>query len=196
MRTALELRQLLDLDEIRLLPSACPPHREQPEVSAEHRLAMLRLAVDSERGMLVDDRELHRAGPSYSIDTLTELRAELGDRVSICFCIGMDSLVTLASWHRWQELSELAHIVVVARPGWEFPHEGEVADWLEGKIIDDPAGLKTDAAGKALIEELTLLPVSASAIREDLEAGHSVRYLMPDGVLEYIRANKLYQTPG
>ena len=87
LRTALELRQLLELDEMRLLPNAQPPHREQPGVSAEHRLAMLQIAVDGEPGLVVDDRELRRTGPSYTIDTLLELRAELGEQVSICICL-------------------------------------------------------------------------------------------------------------
>ena len=192
LRTALELRQLLELDEIRLLPNAQPPHREQPGVSAEHRLAMLQIAVENEPSLVVDDRELRRVGPSYTIDTLLEVRAELGEQVSICLCLGMDSLVALASWRHWQQLSDLAHIVVAARPGWHLPVSGEVADWLADKVVTDPAALKTRTAGRVFVEELTLLPVSASGIRDDLLAGRSVRYLTPERVIHYIDSNKLY----
>lgn len=192
LRTAVELRQLLELDEIRLLPNAQPPHRELPGVSAEHRLAMLQIAVADEPGLVVDDRELRRAGPSYTIDTLGELRAELGEHVAICLCIGMDSLVNLASWQRWQALTEFAHIVVAARPGWQLPATGEVADWLEDKTVTDPAQLKQSTAGSVFVEALTLLPVSATGIRDALKAGRSVRYLTPERVIHYMKTHRLY----
>lgn len=192
LRTAVELRQLLELNEIRLLPNAQPPHRELPGVSADRRLSMLKIAVADEPGLVVDDRELRRAGPSYTIDTLRELRTELGDQVAICLCIGMDSLVNLASWRQWQVLADFAHIVVAARPGWRLPSTGDVMTWLASKLTADPGELKMVAAGRVLVAELTLLPVSASAIRDDLKAKRSVRYLTPDRVIEYIERNHLY----
>ncbi len=201
LRTAVELREHLGLDELRLMPSARPPHREQPGVSAEHRLAMLRLAIGSDipvdsqpvDGLLADDRELHREGLSYTVETLVQLRAELGGDVALCLCIGMDSLVNLHTWQRWQELSDYAHIVVAARPGWHLPETGPVAQWLAGRCTDDPHTLSQSASGRVLVEAMTLLPVSATKIREDLATGSSVRYLVPDAVIQYIHQHGLYK---
>lgn len=191
LRTAVELRQLLDLDEIRLVPAARPPHREQPLVSAAHRVAMLRAAVYREPGLCVDDRELHRGGPSYTIDTLRELRAELGRQTRLCLCVGMDSLVGLSAWRQWRELTDYAHLVVAARPGWSAPEHGPVAAWLTERWVRD-SGRLSGVAGCVLVVEMTLLPVSATTIRANLAAGHSVRYLVPDPVLDYIHQQDLY----
>lgn len=196
LRTAVELREHLGLDELRLMPSARPPHREQPGVSAEHRLAMLQLAIGKENlaaGLLADDRELRREGLSYTVETLAQLRVELGDNVALCLCIGMDSLVNLHTWQRWQALSDYAHIVVAARPGWHLPETGPVAQWLAGRCTDDPKLLSKSPSGRVLVEAMTLLPVSATQIREDLAAGSSVRYLVPDAVIQYIHQHGLYK---
>ncbi len=192
LRTALELRQSLALQEMRLMPCAVPPHRNQPEVAAEHRLQMLRVAIDAEPGLSVDDRELSRPGPSYTIDSLQELRGELGDSASICLCIGMDSLVNLACWHRWRELLDYAHIVVTARPGWHAPEDGEVGDLVRARQSDSVMRLHQQPAGLVWLAEMTLLPVSSTDIRHSLIRGNSVRYLLPDKVIEYIGQYQLY----
>lgn len=193
LRTCVELREYLGFDVIRLIPSARPPHRLAPDVSAEHRLAMLRLAIGNEPGLLADDRELHREGLSYSVDTLQDLRGELGHNTSLSMCIGMDSLVGLASWQHWQSLTDFAHLVVVARPGWHLPDSGPVADWLKSRVIDNAELLATTPAGYVLVKEMTLLPVSSTKVRKDLMAGQSVRYLVPDAVLDYIERHRLYK---
>lgn len=195
LRTAVELRQLLELGEMRLLPAACPPHRDQPLVAAEHRLAMLREAIAGEPGLVADDRELRRHGPSYTIDTLRGLRAELGDNATLYLCLGMDSLVQLTRWRHWRELTDVAHLVVAARPGWRLPQTGEVAAWMASRLTRDRARLRETTRGRILVVEMTLLPVAATAIRADLAAGRSVRYLVPDPVLDYIRRHRLYSQP-
>jgi nicotinate-nucleotide adenylyltransferase len=194
LRTALELRETLGLRRMLLIPSARPPHREQPEVSAGDRLAMLAAAIDDEPGLVADGRELRRTGPSYTIDTLTELRAELGATIALCLCVGMDSLTTLTTWRRWRELTDFAHLVVAARPGWQLPSRGEVADWLAERRCDTVEQLHRQAAGLVLIQTLTLLPVSATQLRADLAAGRSTRYLVPDAALAHIRAHGLYRS--
>jgi nicotinate-nucleotide adenylyltransferase len=196
LRTALELREALRLHRMLLIPSARPPHREQPGVSADDRLAMLVAAIGDEPGLVADDRELRRSGPSYTIDTLAELRTELGPAATLCLCVGMDSLVTLATWRRWRELTDFAHLVVAARPGWELPSQGEVADWLRERRSGAVARLHDRPAGLVLIQALTLLPVSATRLRTDLAAGRSARYLVPDGALAHIRARGLYRPAG
>lgn len=202
LRTAVELRKALNLSEMRLIPSATPPHREQPESSAEHRLAMLQLALGSESkfcepelrepGLVADDRELRRHGFSYTIDTLKELRAEKGPETPLCLCIGMDSLIDLNQWHQWRELTDIAHIVVAARPGWHLPKSGEVLEFVRAHRATEKTQLQETPAGKILIMEMTLLPISATGIRQALKRRESIRYLVPDAVIDYIKQHQLY----
>lgn len=192
LRTAVELRELLDLDEIRFVPAATPPHRPAPRVDARHRSAMLRAAIEGEPGLRVDDRELAREGPSYTIDTLGELRAELGAQTRLCLCTGMDSLVHLATWRQWRALTDSAHLVVAARPGWSIPEHGEVAAWLQPRLARARDAL-LGPAGRVLVAEMTLLPISATDLRARLAVGRSARYLVPDPVLDYIRQQHLYR---
>ncbi|MEZ5529499.1 MAG: nicotinate-nucleotide adenylyltransferase [Porticoccaceae bacterium] len=192
LRTALELKAALNLAEMRLVPSAHPPHRAQPQTSAAHRLAMLEKGINGEPGLTVDDRELHRAGPSYTIDTLAEIRAEIGPDTPLCLCIGMDSLVTMNQWHRWGEITDYAHELVAARPCWHLPREGEDLHIVRSHRAHGAEEPCQSAAGRLLIAEMTLLPISATGIRQALDRGESIRYLVPDGVIEYINKHKLY----
>lgn len=190
LRLALEIKQQLQLDELRLLPCHQPPHRAQPQVSSAQRAAMLRIALSGCAELQVDERELARNAPSYSYDTLSELRAEIGAQPSLVLCMGMDSFVGLNHWHRWRELLNLAHIVVVARPGWALPNSGELAEL--SALAASPSALRQAAAGSLVVIAPRLLPISATEIRAQLAAGESPRYLLPDAVLDYIQANRLY----
>ncbi|MCB1668763.1 MAG: nicotinate-nucleotide adenylyltransferase [Porticoccaceae bacterium] len=192
LRTALELKARLNLAEMRMIPSAQPPHRDTPSTSAAHRLAMLERAVAGEPGMKADDCELKRTGPSYTIDTLRAVRAEMGAHVPVYLCIGMDALLTINSWQHWRLLLDFAHIVAVARPGWLPPEEGDVAVFIR-QHREQLECLPNSACGHIAIAEMTLLPVSATGIRESLKRGESVRYLVPDSVIEYIREQGLYR---
>jgi len=192
LRLALELKQQLALDEMHLLPCYMPPHRASPSVDAQQRLAMLQLALNDCAELRWDARELRREKPSYTYDTLCELRAEFGVDASLSWCMGMDSFATLDSWHRWQELIGLAHLVVVARPGWEMPVTGPVAE-LVAQHRADANEICTAAAGKLVILEQRLLPISATEIRAQIQAGESPQFLVPDAVWNYIRAQGLYR---
>ena len=196
LRTAVELREHLGLQRMLLVPSARPPHRAPPRAGAAERFAMLAAAVGDEPGLVADDRELRRTGASYTIDTLIELRTELGPAASLCLCVGMDALVGLPGWRRWREFTDLAHLVVAARPGWQAPQSGPVAEWIDGRRVVDPQQLRAAPHGRVLILELTLLPVSSSRIRADLAAGRSARYLVPDAALAYARSHQLYAADG
>jgi nicotinate-nucleotide adenylyltransferase len=193
LRSALELRERLGFDELRLVPCHRPPHRPQPGASAEQRLRMLELALAGETQLCADARELRRAGPSYTFDTLTELRAELGEHCALSLVMGADAFAGLDSWHRWRELSQLAHIVVVARPDCALPATGAVAELLHG-LRAEPDALRQSTCGRIVPVALTPLPVSATAIREQVSAGRSPRYLLPDTVWSYIREHALYRT--
>lgn len=193
LRSALELVERLQLDQLRLMPCAIPPHRESPSCSAEHRAAMVELAVAGEPRLSCDSRELRRSGRSYTIDSLMELRNELGDGHSLCLVMGCDAVLDIITWHRWQDLLDWAHVVVIARPGWQFPAAGPVAEWLRAHRLAGAGELRQQPAGGILVEELRPLAISSTEIRSLLAGGKSVRYLLPETVLDYIQSYDLYQ---
>src|SRR5690606_33351582 len=144
LRAALELLQDLELSELRLIPSRIPPHRGTPGATPEQRLAMLRAAVRGQPGFVVDERELRRAGPSYTVDTLHSLRDEFGD-TPLCLIVGADAFLGFPTWRRWTELIELAHVVVMDRPGWNAPADGVLADLLRARWVNTPAPLRAQS---------------------------------------------------
>jgi nicotinate-nucleotide adenylyltransferase len=192
LRSALELVERLQLEHLRLMPCAVPPHRGRPACAAVHRAAMVELAVAGESRLVCDRRELGREGVSYTIDSLMELRKQLGDGHSLCLVMGCDAVLGVASWHRWQELLDWAHVVVIARPGWQLPTAGPVADWLREHRLADPLPLRQRPGGGILIEELRPLAISSTEIRCLLADGRSPRYLLPQAVLDYIQTHHLY----
>lgn len=141
LRPALELYETLDLEQLRIIPCGTPPHRDPPCANGEQRLAMLRLALAGQPGLVIDPRELQRPGPSYMVDTLISLREELGD-VPLALIIGMDAFHGLERWHRWRELVDLCHLIVIHRPGWQEPAEGELANLLTTRQTGDVAELR------------------------------------------------------
>ena len=192
LRSALELVERLDLDHLRLMPCSEPPHRDTPSCPAEHRAAMVELAVAGEATLVCDQRELQRPGPSYTVSSLEEIRGETGADRGLCLVMGGDALTGITGWHRWRELLDLAHIVVIARPGWDLPREGEVANWLHDHRLASRDELRREAHGGILLESLRPLAISATEIRDLLAAGRSARYLVPEPVLDYIHAHTLY----
>ncbi|MGY6038600.1 nicotinate-nucleotide adenylyltransferase [Aeromonas sp. AE23HZ002T15] len=192
LRPAIEAREALGLAEVRLLPNHIPPHRANPFCSSEQRLAMVRLAAAETPGFVVDERELGRDKPSYTIDTLVELRAELPD-TPICFLMGMDSLLGLPGWHRWQELLDYAHLVVSARPGWQPDYPADVKALLGRHLSQDKQDLHRHRHGHIWLAGNLPVELSATGLRALLAAGRDPRYLLPASVADYIARHKLYQ---
>ena len=178
------------------MPAALPPHREAPDCSAELRAKLVSLAIAGEPGLVCDRRELARSGPSYTVDSLREIRAELGDEISLCLIVGADALSALDSWSRWQEIPQLAHILALARPGWELPQSGPVADWLRPYLTESVADLHEYPCGKVLLQHMRPLDISSTEIRRIIGRGLSPRYLLPDSVWEHIKAAGLYGYDG
>ena len=193
LRSALELSERLELDQLRLMPCATPPHRPSTDCTAVQRAAMVELAVAGESRLVCDTRELQRSGPSYTIDSLIELRQELGEQTSLSLIMGCDALLDIGSWYRWEEILNWAHVVVIARPGWQLPEQGPVAQWIDDNRLSCATGITERAAGGGLIEELRPLAISSTEIRAMLDSGRSVRYLMPESVLDYIEQHRLYR---
>jgi nicotinate-nucleotide adenylyltransferase len=193
---AAEVHAALGLDELRFVPASIPPHRGTPGASAEHRLAMLEQAVAHRGDWRVDDRELHRPGPSYTVLTLEGLRAELG-AMPLCLVVGTDAFLGLPTWHRWMELPELAHIVVMRRPGWSLaPDHAGMPDWARPRLCDDIAELRAAPAGRIWLQDVAPVDISATRIREGIARGEDVGGLLPAPVWDYIRSHGLYGFKG
>ena len=191
LRTAYEMLKALRLREVRFVPAGDPPHREAPRVAAHRRLELVRTAVADQPGFVVDDREVRRAGPSYTVLTLGELRAEQ-PRTPICLIVGMDAFRGLPTWHRWQELLELAHLVVAPRPGWTAPAGGVLGELLAAHRAGHVEELHAVPAGRIYVQPVTQLEISSTELRELLAAGRDPRYLVPDTVRELIRRTGCY----
>lgn len=194
LRGALEVAELLALDEVRLIPSARPPHRDTPLVTAEQRLQLVRLAAEGEPLLRVDDRELARTTPSWTIDTLESLRAELGVDDQLFLLLGWDAFCGLPSWQRWTELLQHCHLLVLQRPDADTEAPEALRDLLAARSVNEPAALCGPAGQIAFVWQ-TPLAVSATDIRRRLATGRSVRFLLPDAVLHYIDAHGLYRAP-
>jgi len=189
LRAVIEAREIFALDEVRLIPNKTPPHRGEPSVTAATRLEMLRLATDSLPNLVIDTRELDREGPSYMVDTLHSLRSDFAERPLLLF-IGADAFNGLTSWHRWAELFDHAHIVVLTRPGYLIQLENE---FFRGREVLEAAELTRHQAGKLMFQRITELDISASAIRNIIAEQRDPRFLLPDVVIDYIHSHRLYQ---
>ncbi len=191
LRCALEVQQACDLERIRFIPCRQPPHRAPPFASPSQRLAMLRLAVEGQAGFEIDERELLRDGPSYMVDTLRSLREEVGPR-PLCLMMGMDAFAHLDTWHRWEELVDLAHIAVMRRPAPDAEPSAQVRALKDARLARDPQELRRASAGRIIECTVTQIDISATRIREHIAGGRGARYLLPDPVLDYIRRERLY----
>ena len=182
LSVAWEAAELLDA-EVRLLPASVPPHRPPPVASAAQRMAMLRAALQGQSRLTLDTRELARSGPSYTIDTLIELRVEQGER-PLVLLIGADAFAGLPSWHRWCELFEVAHIGVLSRPGVSASLPDELEREVASRRITETSVLRGLPAGKVIDLAVTPLEISATRIRELLAEGRDPRYLLPAGLFD------------
>jgi nicotinate-nucleotide adenylyltransferase len=194
LRTALELREQLNIDRLHLVPCHQPSHRAPPMATALQRLAMLRLAVEGCEGLVVDDREIRRGGVSYSIDTLREMRGEVALDAALGLIVGADAFLALPSWKEWRQLADLAHLIVMRRPGADVSLSGELKSWAEPRMAT-AAALRERSAGAVILLEQTQLAISSSHIRALCAAGASPRFLLPDRVLDYLNTHHLYVAP-
>ncbi len=182
LSVAWEAAELLDA-EVRLMPAKVPPHRHAPLATAEQRVAMLHAALQKQDRLTVDTRELRREGPSYTYDTLRELRVEEGAR-PLVLLLGADAFAGLPTWHRWRELFDVAHLGVLSRPGVEVELPHTLWAEIDARRTHDVAQLRTQPAGKVIELAVTPLEISATRIRELLAAGRDPRYLLPCGLFE------------
>jgi nicotinate-nucleotide adenylyltransferase len=191
LRAALEAMERLHLQDFRLLPAGTPPHRANTFASADHRLAMLKLALSRYPELQVDDREVRREGSSYMVDTLSEIRREAGE-APILMMIGQDAANVLDQWYDWHKLFDLAHLVIMRRPESKHIYSGALFGQVQPRMVNDPDQLRKTPAGLILPLEVTQLAISSTEIRRQIHAGLSPRFLLPDSVIEYILEHGLY----
>jgi nicotinate-nucleotide adenylyltransferase len=198
LRLAEEMLESANLGEIRFLPTGNPPHRDTPQVSALHRSAMVRLAIADQPAFLLDDREVRRAGKCYTADTLRELRAELGAVQPLCLLMGGDAFLQLHTWHEWEQLFELAHIVVGYRPGFTLDERihtatPELRRQYQQRLCT-VASLSQQPHGGVVELAIPKLEISATLIRNRVAENRTIRYLLPNAVADYIHQHHLYST--
>lgn len=192
LRAASEVREHLGLSELRLMPAGTPPHRSVTHASAQHRLAMLKLALEGHPDLLTDDREVRRAGYSYMVDTLNEIRREEGSK-PLLMIIGQDAANALDTWHEWQQLFTLAHIVIMRRPESRDAYSGRLLREIQLRLVHEARYLQATPAGSVMTLEVTQLAISSTDIRWQLAHGITPRFLLPDPVIDYIRQHGLYR---
>ncbi|WP_374340119.1 nicotinate-nucleotide adenylyltransferase [Methyloversatilis sp.] len=195
LRLAEEAREALLLERVRWIPAGQPWHRAAPQTSPAHRLGMVRAAIAANAAFEVDGREVASGRPSYTVDTLTALRGELGDAVSLVLILGADAFALLHTWHRWRDLFALAHIGLATRAGQAVDAttlDPALATELAARTGSDARVLRERPSGAIVRFDMTPLAVSATDIRARLARGERCRYLLPDEVFEYIRLNRLY----
>ncbi|MDH5483777.1 MAG: nicotinate-nucleotide adenylyltransferase [Gammaproteobacteria bacterium] len=185
LRPALEIMQALQLEQVRFLPNNEPPHRAAPFLDKDTRCQLVELAIADVPGFELDQRELLRAGPSYMVDTLAELKKDYPDQ-GLCLIMGMDAFGGFTRWHRWQSILELCHLVIATRPGVPIPDFAADQPLIDAAMAGDAAALSRSQQGQILLQSVTLLDISATRIRQCLLSGQSIRYLVPEPVREQL----------
>jgi nicotinate-nucleotide adenylyltransferase len=200
LRIAQEALEQCDLEQVRFVPCGTPPHRPAPLATARSRWEMVRLALNGHPDFLVDVREVFRTDPCYTVDTLTALRAELGTQRPLCLILGGDAFQQLHTWHEWKRLFGLAHIVVLQRAGGQplgnamnNADAGLQAEY-QARLSPGSRALQETPAGVIFVADMPALEISSTDIRRRCAEEKSVRYLVPDAVVNYINTNSLYRT--
>ena len=190
--TVSAVHEACGLDRVLFVPAATPPHRDVPGATAQQRLDMVTLAIADYPDFVLDDREFHRAEPSYTFDTLKGLADDLPNTIC-CFILGVDAFLEFESWYRWEEVLEMANFIVMTRPGWQPP--AARPQWWQRASIGSPSSLGNKRGGQVL--ELTIEPraVSATEIRYGIANGADVSTMLPASVWQYILENGLYRNP-
>nr|WP_306288138.1 nicotinate-nucleotide adenylyltransferase [Pseudoalteromonas sp. WY3] len=182
----------LNLNTLYFMPCALPAHKMAPGISTEHRVAMLNAAIAPYPFFQLDLRELHRTGPSYSLLSLQELRAQ-HPNTPIVFLIGMDSFNNLDKWYQWQAITQLCHIVVYQRPGQQCAVSGHLQHYMQQAQVNNAKTLSYTVAGKLYFLPGEMLDAASSNIRQQLKNTNKKNELLPDAVSLYIERHALYQ---
>ena len=184
-----ELQQYLAADAVHVLPASVPPHRPAPLASSEQRQTMLQLALREYPGFILDSRELERSGPSWTVLTLQSFRQQYPD-ASLCPVMGSDAFDGLSSWYHWQQIPQLANIIVIERAGMKTAKR---PDWATEHLVRDVDSLRESKSSSILFVSLKGHDISATEIRQRMAHKLDVTGMLPDKVIDYIRQNGIYQ---
>jgi len=175
----------LDLARVVFVPASSPPHKRGAALApAAHRLRMVELAIRGNDHFEVDDCEVRRQGTSYTIDTILDMRQRRGEASELVFVMGSDTIRELPTWHEIGRLSRLCGFAAIARPGQALD------------VTPDLVRSLGEEGARRLVSQVIHVPVmqvSSTEVRQRLRQGRSVRYLVPDAVIEYIRQQHLYR---
>ncbi len=191
LRIALEIQQAYDLAEVRFIPCWQPVHRDKPFATPEQRLAMLDAAIENQPMFKIDDCEIQRQGPSYTIDTIEMLRQKF-PRTPLCLILGLDAWSGFATWHRYEDILRLAHLIIAMRPSYLLPQTGKVAELLKQHQTQDVSALHTSLGGKILVHADTSIDIAATTLRDMIAKGQNPQGLLPDSIYDYIVKHHLY----
>ena len=181
------MSQKLQIKPIKFIPCKQQVLKAKIHCAAPHRLAMLKLALNSLPDFVIDEREIQRDTPSYMVETLSTLQADYPQH-ALCLIVGSDVAHTLDQWYQWETIFELAHLIIVARPHYDL----DSIPWLQRKRRQPTNELGNEKSGKIILLSSSLLDISAQAIRQQLTDQQSPRFLLPDTVLDYIYQHHLY----
>lgn len=193
LRVALDVVEQLHLEQMRFIPLSKAVHRQQPATTGAQRLEMLQAAIADQPGFIADDREICRDAPSYTVETLQSLRRDLGQKLPMCLVLGADAYAAFLQWHKPLEIIQLAHLVVMQRPGHMLPDDAELQAFTGKHLATRAQQLAESAAGRVLLLPVTQLEISASDIRQRLRQGASVRYLLPEPVRKIMARDQIYR---
>ena len=197
LRLAQEALEQCGLQQVRFIPSGMPPHRTAPYATAEHRLNMVRIALQGNASFVLDEREIRREGPCYTVDTLRSLRAETGAQQPLCLLMGGDAFLALHTWRDWETLFELAHLVVVQRPGLPLGNamctaNAALRQQYIARLAPAPRIAHESPYGGIVVLDMPLLEISATDIRQRCAGEKNIQYLLPDPVITYLQSQNLY----
>ena len=197
LRIAEEIVETVGLQKMYFVPAGMPRLRYSPVASSQHRVEIVRLAIQKNPDFVLDEREINRDGVSYSIDTVREFKQEFGEEVRLCFILGADAFIKLPEWNNWKELFNLCHFIVSTRPGYSLTLikellSKELREECSQRWVSNTESLRKDTSGLIFIASTTMLDISATSIRAHIAVGRSVRHLVPSVTVNYISENKLY----
>ena len=197
LRVAEEIVETVGLQKMYFVPAGMPRLRHSPVASSQHRVEIVRLAIQKNPDFVLDEREIYRDGVSYSIDTVREFKQEFGEEVRLCFVLGADAFIKLPEWNNWKELFNLCHFIVSTRPGYTFTLikellSKELREECSQRWVSNTETLKKETSGLIFIASTTMLDISATSIRAHIAVGRNVRHLVPSVTVNYISKNKLY----
>lgn len=197
LRVAEEIVETVGLQKMYFVPAGMPRLRHSPVASSQHRVEIVRLAIQKNPDFVLDEREIYRDSVSYSIDTAREFKQEFGEEVRLCFILGADAFIKLPEWNNWKELFNLCHFIVSTRPGYSLTLikellSKELREECSQRWVSNTESLRKDTSGLIFIASTTMLDISATSIRAHIAVGRSVRHLVPSVTVNYISENKLY----